>query len=84
MALKKTKQTSFGVDVTDAYHRVEHVRIEDKNRISFCVRSYADTEKQFFSEQLYSCSYDLNGVNPIACAYLHLKDHPDFAGSKDC
>jgi hypothetical protein len=84
MALKKTKQTSFGIDVADAYHRVENLRLEGKDKIAFGVRSYANQEKPFFAEQVFSCDYLINGANPIAQAYNHLKTLEEFAGATDC
>jgi hypothetical protein len=84
MALKKTKQASFGIDVIDAYHRVENLRLDGKDQIAFGVRSYADQEKPFFAEQVFSCAYSLTGDNPIKQAYTHLKTLPEFAGATDC
>ena len=84
MALKKTKQTSFGIDVADAYHRVENLRLDGKDKIAFGVRSYANQEKPFFAEQVFLCAYDIQGGNPIRQAYDHLKTLEEFAGATDC
>jgi hypothetical protein len=32
----------------------------------------------------YVSAYDIDGDNPIAQAYLHLKTLPEFAGATDC
>ena len=84
MALKKTVQTNQGFEAIDAYHRVEMITIEGKNKISFYVRSYKDVTKPFFAEQLCSCRYDLQGANPIHQAYEHLKELTEFVDSIDC
>lgn len=84
MALKKSTSTVYGVEVVDAYHRVESVIVNSKNVISFAVRSYNDPSLPFFQETQYSCAYVLEGKNPIAQAYEHLKTLPEFAGAVDC
>lgn len=84
MALKKTVVTPFGFESVDAYHRVEGVSLEGKEKITFHVRSYKENGLPFFAEQLLSATYDLDGANPIAQAYEYLKTHPEFAGATDC
>ena len=83
MALLKTKRTGFGIEVTDAYHRVENVRLDGKNAIAFSVRAYAAGSSRFFAETSYFCAYDIAGDNPIKQAYEHLKTLPEFAGATD-
>jgi len=83
MALLKTKTTDFGIEVTDAYNRVENVRLDGKNTIAFSVRAYAPNSSRFFSEVSYFCVYDIAGENPIKQAYEHLKTLPEFAGAAD-
>jgi len=84
MAIKKTVTTVHGLQVIDAYHRVEGVQIRGKSEILFTVRSYADVNKQSFHDQNFSCAYSLTGENPIKQAYEHLKTLPEFAGATDC
>ena len=84
MALKKTQTTVHGFEAIDAYHRVEALAIQGKDKINFKVRSYADKEKPFYSEQDMSCAYDMNGANPFQQAYAHAKTTDDFAGAQDC
>ena len=84
MALKKTMQTAHGFNAVDAYHRVEVVVLPSKTRLQFHVRSYIDTSKQFFSEQVLASEYSLNAGNPIQQAYDHLKTLPEFSGAVDC
>lgn len=84
MALKKTVQSSFGIEVRDAYHTVENVSLISKNQISFQIRSRVGAEHSIFDETLMKCPYDMNGENPIAQAYAHLKTLPEFAGAVDC
>lgn len=85
MALARTIQTEWGFSVENAYSRVEAVSLIDKDKISFHIRSYSSPQNvPYFEEQVLNCSYDINGVNPIAQAYLHLKTLPEFEGAEDC
>lgn len=84
MALKKTIQTPFGIEVVDAYHRVEAVRLQGKTQMQFNVYAYADSTKQFVVETLETAPYDLAGGNPIEQAYAHLKTLPEFSDAVDC
>ena len=84
MALEKIVITDTGLRCSNAYIRVEGLSLIKKDEINFFVRSYADKDKQPFSEKIHYCAYDLNGTNPIAQAYAHLKTLPEFADAIDC
>lgn len=84
MALQKTVTTTNGFVAQDAYHRVEAVRFDSKESISFNVRSYKSTEYPAFGDAGFSCAYDAAGQSPFAQAYEHIKSLPDFAGALDC
>lgn len=85
MALKKTAQTPFNIEVVDAYHRVEGLKIVGKNQIAFQVRSYKDDSGlPHFADAAAGCVYDIGGENPIKQAYVYLKTTPEFANAKDC
>jgi hypothetical protein len=84
MAIKKSVQTSFGVDVLDAYHRVEGVQLVSKDKIKFQVRASLDGVKPHFDDAAYECAYDIQGDNPIRQAYRHLKTLTEFANAIDC
>jgi hypothetical protein len=98
MALKLTKSTVHGFVADGAYHRVENVRINQKQSyefeesssgpvfmMSFTLRSYKQNDgSPFFAESQHSCVYDIEGSNPIAQAYEHLKELPELAGAVDC
>lgn len=85
MALKKTINTQFGIEVQDAYHRIERVQIISKNSIFYHVCSYKDNSGlPAFDENVFQSAYDMNGGNPIAQAYAHLKTLPEFADAVDC
>ena len=85
MAIKKTVTTVFGIEVVDAYHRVEAVQISGKTEITYHIRSYKDKSGvPFFEEKVAQAPYDIAGSNPIAQAYDHAKSLPEFAGSVDC
>lgn len=85
MALIKSVTTSYGVNVVDAYHRIEMIHMYDKKYVSYHVRSYKDASGlPFFEERVLQFAYDLNGSNPFAQAYDHLKTQPEFDGAVDC
>jgi hypothetical protein len=86
MAFRKTVNTQIGVQVHDAYHRVEFVTIDkSKKRIDFHLRNYKDANSAFWiSDGMHACDYNIDGANPIAQAYTHLKTLPEFAGATDC
>jgi len=97
MALKKTVTTPQGFTATDAYHRVEDITISTRMRIatggdqfrelrmvSFTVRSYKESGAAAFNETRTGAEYDMDGANPIAQAYAHLKTLPEFADAVDC
>jgi hypothetical protein len=82
MALKKSIKYKE-ILVADSYIKV--YRIEgDKAKISFSVSYSASNASEVFNNEIYSCSYDIQGDNPIKQAYRHLKTLPDFADAVDC
>lgn len=85
MAILKTVQTGFGIEIKDAHHRVENVSLIAKDKMTFQVRARVSSEQQMiFYEAAFQCRYDINGDNPIAQAYVHLKSLPEFADAVDC
>lgn len=84
MALMKKTTTYFGIEVLNAYHRVEGVRIVAKNKLQFQVRVSIDGLAPHFSDTEYECAYDLNGKNPIEQAYIFVKTLPEFENAIDC
>jgi hypothetical protein len=84
MALSKTVNSAYGINVTNAYHRVENLNLLKKDLMSFMIRSYVSADKPFFNEQTFYSAYDLSGENPITQAYQHVKALPEFAGATDC
>lgn len=84
MALKKTVVTIHGFNADDAYHRVEGLRIEDKTKIVFNVRSAKDKDSIAFADQSFECQYDIDGKNPLAQAYAFLKSTDAFNDATDC
>lgn len=84
MALKNDVTTNAGVQVKNAYNRVENIILAKKDMIEFLVKSYVTSENLSFYDQFYASSYDLNGENPIKQAYEYLKTLPEFADAKDC
>jgi hypothetical protein len=84
MALKKTMQTAFGLECVNAYHRVEGLRFDSKDRITFQLRASKDGVLPHFNDVQMSCDYDIEGDNPIRQAYIFLKLQPEFANAEDC
>lgn len=83
MALQKTVTTAHGIEVINAYHRVENLYLLEKTRLTFVVRSKVAPEKPAFSSKEFSCYYDIAGENPIKQAYEHLKTLSEFADATD-
>jgi len=83
MALQKTASTVFGVEVSNAYHRVENAMLNSTTSMTFCVRTYVDSSKPFFAEKTITCSYNIDGENPIKQAYEHLKTLDDYSDATD-
>lgn len=83
MALSKTVTTLHGLEIPNAYHRVENVTLTSKTEMAFFIRSYKDVNHPFFAEAMIECPYNLSGTNPIQQAYEYLKTTNDFAESGD-
>lgn len=84
MALQMTVKTPHGFSAVDAYHRVEGIVLTGKDSIAFRVRSYKSEEIDVaFSDQFFSCSYNIDGENPIKQAYEHIKKFSEFADAED-
>lgn len=84
MALKMKQKSSFGIEVQDAYHRIEGISLLSKERIQFSVCVYADVNSAPFMSNIYSCGYNLSGENPIKQAYEYVKNLPEFSNAQDC
>ena len=84
MALTVPFSTEYGIDIVDAYARIEHVSIPAKDTLSFVVSYYVKQGVPAIARSSYSCVNDLNGPNPIQPAYLHLKTLPEFSDAVDC
>ena len=85
MALRKTATTSHGFVADSAYHRVENLAFQGKDVIKFDVKSYkSPAETVCFATIDFGCKYEMDGANPFAQAYAHIKTLPEFAGATDC
>lgn len=85
MALKKTFITSTSIEISDAYLRVDHLLIQEKTHLSYRVRVYQGFDAKFPIEEMpLSCAYAIEGENPMAQAYAHMKSLPEFADAVDC
>jgi len=85
MALEKTVSTPHGFLSENSYHRVENIKIRNKNTMDFHVKSYKSKNDLIpFNLMGFGCAYSIDGENPISQAYAHLKTLPEFAGAIDC
>lgn len=84
MALSMSIETVHGLEVPDAYHRVEALELASKSSMSFHVRAYVSADKPFVSESVHAAPYDIAGDNPIKQAYIYVKSLPEFASATDC
>jgi hypothetical protein len=73
-----------GIAVDDAYHRVDCVQVVAKSSLRISVGTYGNRNSEPLVVRDYVSAYDIDGDNPIAQAYLHLKTLPEFAGATDC
>lgn len=81
MALQKTVEFN-GIQVQDAYIKISEFS-GSKTRITFKVATSASSGEPAFKKEAYTCTYDIDGENPIRQAYEFLKVQPEFAGATD-
>lgn len=85
MALQKTIQSNFGLEIPNAYHRVGRIQIVNKTEMTFVVNTFVDDKTDFpIKTESYTCGYVLTGSNALTQAYNHLKTLEEFAGAEDC
>jgi hypothetical protein len=84
MAISKTIETLTGIQVSDAYFRVESVIVHSKTEMQFSLRGYVSVDKPAFDNKSFSCKYDIEGANVHTQAYEYLKTLPEFEGATDC
>jgi hypothetical protein len=82
MAISINKTTETGFTANGTYSRVENIQLT-KVSMSFNLRHYKEINLPFFEEDVISCSYDIDGDNPIAQAYEYLKTLDEFKDAKD-
>ena len=87
MALQKTVTltTNLGTQATfeNAYIRVDSIKIEKGFGLAL-VQTHKEKDGQVLEQNGYSFEYKLEGSNPIAQAYNHLKSLTEFSGATDC
>jgi|688.fasta_scaffold69367_3 hypothetical protein len=86
MALKKTVISKFGMEISNAYHRIVNVNIrQDKTAIA-TVNSYVtgSVEELPFDSKSFSFNFNIDGNNIYSQCYEHLKSTTDFSNSRDC
>jgi hypothetical protein len=83
MAISINKTTETGFTANGTYSRVENIKLT-KESLSFNLRHYKEKDLPFFSEEIISCIYDIDGTNPIAQAYEYLKTLEEYSDDKDC
>lgn len=76
--------TTFrGIQVADAYWKVASIS-GNKSLLEIVVTASASRGQVAFDSRSMTFAYNLDGANPIAQAYAHLKSLPEFAGATDC
>lgn len=89
MGLKKITTTNFGIDATEAYHRIKSVRGENGGEIRYQVDVYFNEEarnqgKSPMEERLYTVPGDLRSrLGVITELYNILKQEPGYEGAED-
>jgi hypothetical protein len=83
MALQKNIETAQGLNVNNAYIRVEDISL-NKDLMHINIKTYVSVEKPYLSTGVFSCAYSLEGQNPFKQAYEYLKTLPEFSGATDC
>ena len=76
-------ELAYGITAQSTYNRIENIKCT-KNTITFHTRSYVDSNKPFFAEDIITTDYILDGDNPFKQGYEYLKTLPSFSGSVDC
>jgi len=85
MALKQDMKTPQGFDAVGAYGRVSALSLNGKDAMTFSLSWFKDQDETTpISMQNFSAAYSLNGVNPLAQAYLYIKSLPEFTSTTDC
>lgn len=85
MALSVDRATSWGINIPDAYCRVEQLSLVGKDSMSFNLRCYTQPAGvPHFFDEVFSCEYNLTGDNPLKQAYEYLKGLPEFSNATDC
>lgn len=84
MALSKTITVETGIQVNNAYFRVENIVVTPKQSLTFLVRGYVSNDYPAFYNKNFNCGHDLDKGNVIAQAYDYLKTLPEFSGATDC
>lgn len=85
MALKQDMKTPQGFDAVGAYGRISALSLNGKEAMTFSLSWFKDQDATTpIVVQHFNATYSLNGGNPLAQAYTHLKSLPEFAGATDC
>ena len=84
MAIRKTVTTPHGIEIRNAYHRVESLSLVGKDKIKFHFRASVDGTLPHFADTEYQCTYLLDGDNPIRQAYKYLKTFDQYIDCEDC
>lgn len=82
MAIIKNIELENGIKVDGAYLKVEFPSVT-KDKVTFNLRKYVEAKKPFFSEEIITCDYSINGENPFKQAYEYLKTLEEFKDAED-
>ena len=85
MAVLNNYKLTTGHVIPNAYIRIGKLEVVRKVLLRYTVAIFYDQSEEFPAEEiLFMCPYDIEGENPIAQAYTHMKTLPEFAGAVDC
>jgi hypothetical protein len=85
MALTVATTTQYGLNVNNAYCRIEGISISKDGTMAFTLVRYVaqGTPYPSFSQTQYSAQYDMQGANVYKQAYAYLKTLDEFKSAID-
>lgn len=84
MAITNT-EVFKGITVNNAIIRIETVTLlPGRETMEIVVQFRASDEAPTFKGECFIAPYDIEGANPFAQGYAHLKTLPEFADATDC
>lgn len=70
--------------ISDCYAQVTNTSVQKGRGFAVVAFYGSPTKAEVVGNASYEFDYEINGANPIAQAYGHLKALPEFADAVDC